>query len=162
MILSTRLEKYEIKEKMFMEMLSAFAGYAVLGSILSAIFAILHIIGVWNVFKKAGEPGWKAIIPFYNTYTLYKISWSPMWFWISLMGTLLGVALLSFATVTVCVVIGAIIELVVFVVRFVAIYRLCLSFGWGVGKYILTILFAPIMLMVMGFDKSVYAGPITN
>lgn len=145
-----------------MEMLSAISNYILIFVIVSLIMTILHVIGIWNVFKKAGEPGWKSIIPFYNTYTLYKISWNPMWFWLVLLGGLIGAGLLSFATVTVCVILGALVELFAFVVRFVMYYRLCLSFGWGVGKYILTILFAPIMFMVMGFGKSVYVGPITN
>ena len=145
-----------------MEMLSVISNYILIFVIVSLIMTILHVIGIWNVFKKAGEPGWKSIIPFYNTYTLYKISWNPMWFWLVLLGGLIGAGLLSFATVTVCVILGALVELFAFVVRFVMYYRLCLSFGWGVGKYILTILFAPIMLMVMGFGKSVYVGPITN
>ena len=145
-----------------MEMLSVISNYILIFVIVSLIMTILHVIGIWNVFKKAGEPGWKSIIPFYNTYTLYKISWNPMWFWLVLLGGLIGAGLLSFATVTVCVILGALVELFAFVVRFVMYYRLCLSFGWGVGKYILTILFAPIMFMVMGFGKSVYVGPITN
>ena len=145
-----------------MEMLSVISNYILFASIFSLIIMILHIIGVWNVFKKAGEPGWKSIIPFYNTYILYKISWNPMWFWLVLLGGLIGAGLLSFATVTVCVILGALIELFTIIVRLVMYYRLCLSFGWGVGKYLLTILFAPIMFMVMGFGKSVYVGPITN
>ena len=145
-----------------MEMLSVISNYILFASIFSLIMMILHIIGVWNVFKKAGEPGWKSIIPFYNTYILYKISWNPMWFWLVLLGGLIGAGLLSFATVTVCVILGALIELFTIIVRFVMYYRLCLAFGWGVGRYILTILFAPIMFMVMGLGKSVYAGPITN
>lgn len=145
-----------------MEMLSVISNYILFASIFSLIIMILHIIGVWNVFKKAGEPGWKSIIPFYNTYILYKISWNPMWFWLVLLGGLIGAGLLSFATVTVCVILGALIELFTIIVRLVMYYRLCLSFGWGVGKYILTILFAPIMFMVMGLGKSVYAGPVTN
>ena len=119
-----------------MEMLSVISNYILFASIFSLIMMILHIIGVWNVFKKAGEPGWKSIIPFYNTYILYKISWNPMWFWLVLLGGLIGAGLLSFATVTVCVILGALIELFTFIVRFVMYYRLCLAFGWGVGKYI--------------------------
>lgn len=143
-------------------MLEALAAYSVFFIILFVIIFVLHIVGVWNVFKKAGEPGWKAIIPFYNTYVLYKISWSPMWFWITLLGGCVSGALASFATVTVCVVLAAIIGLFVFVVRFVMVFKLCVSFGWGVGRYILMLLFPTIMFMVMGFDKSVYAGPIMD
>ena len=48
--------------------------------LLSVIFIVLlallvlQIIGMWRVFTKAGEKGWKAIIPFYNIAILYKIS----------------------------------------------------------------------------------------
>lgn len=30
---------------------------------------ILQVVAYWKIFEKAGEPGWKAIVPFYNTYT---------------------------------------------------------------------------------------------
>ena len=47
-----------------------------IGSILLVVSVILiiQIIGMWKVFVKAGEKGWKAIIPFYNIAILYKIS----------------------------------------------------------------------------------------
>ena len=38
------------------------------------VLLVLQIIGMWKVFTKAGEKGWKAIIPFYNMAILYKIS----------------------------------------------------------------------------------------
>ncbi len=31
------------------------------------------IVAMWKVFTKAGKPGWAAIIPFYNTYTLFDM-----------------------------------------------------------------------------------------
>ncbi len=27
---------------------------------------ILQVVAYWKIFEKAGEPGWKAIVPFYN------------------------------------------------------------------------------------------------
>ena len=36
---------------------------------------VLAIIGFWKMFEKAGEPGWKALIPIYNLYILFKIAW---------------------------------------------------------------------------------------
>ena len=33
-------------------------------------FIILIIVGLWKVFEKAGQPGWAAIVPFYNCYVL--------------------------------------------------------------------------------------------
>ncbi len=36
--------------------------------------AILQIIAMWKLFTKAGEKGWKSIIPIYNSVILFKIS----------------------------------------------------------------------------------------
>lgn len=58
-----------------------------------AIF-IFPIAGKWGVFKKAGEKGWKALIPFYETYTMLKIGGKkniiPL-FWVGTVMFLLGV-----------------------------------------------------------------------
>ena len=35
---------------------------------------VLGIVAKWFLFQKAGEPGWKAIIPFYNTYIECKLA----------------------------------------------------------------------------------------
>jgi len=43
------------------------------------IVGIFMIVVMWKLFVKAGQPGWAAIIPFYNTYTLIKIAGKPGW-----------------------------------------------------------------------------------
>ena len=35
--------------------------------------SVVAIISWWKLFEKAGEKGWKALVPFYSTYTLFKI-----------------------------------------------------------------------------------------
>ena len=54
------------------------------GNFLRLACAILTIIGMWNMFNKAGEPGWGAIIPYYNKYLLYKIADMKKLFWLYL------------------------------------------------------------------------------
>ena len=34
---------------------------------------------IWIIFEKAGEEGWKAIIPFYNAYILFRIAGQSGW-----------------------------------------------------------------------------------
>lgn len=53
---------------------SAMTILAVMGIIALVIF-ILQIVAKWKIFTKADEHGWAALIPFYNTYVLYKITW---------------------------------------------------------------------------------------
>jgi hypothetical protein len=49
----------------------------------AVIVGVLGIIAFWRVFQKAGQSGWKAIIPIYNLYILLKIVGRPGW-WIIL------------------------------------------------------------------------------
>jgi hypothetical protein len=43
------------------------------------IISIFYIFTIWKVFTKAGQAGWKAIIPIYNTWTLFEIAGKPGW-----------------------------------------------------------------------------------
>lgn len=38
------------------------------------ILAVLQIVVWWRLFEKAGEAGWKSIIPIYNLWTTFKIA----------------------------------------------------------------------------------------
>lgn len=59
------------------------------GSLLSLAWSVLPIIGMWLVFEKAGTAGWKAIIPFYNMYTMFKLGERKKYFVTYLIGSIL-------------------------------------------------------------------------
>lgn len=45
------------------------------------VIIVLMIASMWKTFTKAGEPGWAAIIPIYNSWILVKISGvGAIWF----------------------------------------------------------------------------------
>jgi len=48
------------------------------------VLAAIVVAGMWATFKKAGEPGWAAIVPIYNTYLLVKIG-DNAWWWLLLL-----------------------------------------------------------------------------
>lgn len=48
-------------------------------SLFQFIIAIYFIVVGWMIFEKAGQAGWKVLIPFYNTYILLKIVGKPGW-----------------------------------------------------------------------------------
>ncbi len=54
-----------------------------LSSVIGLVVAVLIIAGLWQVFTKAGKPGWAAIIPVYNVYVLAKVAGRPGW-WVVL------------------------------------------------------------------------------
>ena len=45
---------------------------------------ILNVVAYWRIFTKAGEAGWKSLIPVYNTYVQYKLTWNTKMFFVSL------------------------------------------------------------------------------
>ena len=62
--------------------------FAILFSGVFLVFALILIaiivISLWKIFEKAGQEGWKAIIPIYNLYILTIIVGKP-WWWMLLM-----------------------------------------------------------------------------
>ncbi|MGI8583905.1 MAG: DUF5684 domain-containing protein [Chitinophagaceae bacterium] len=103
------------------------------------IILLIVIIAWWNIFEKAGQPGWKAIIPLYNAYILLKIVGKPDWW------------LLMFF-----------IPFVNFVFIIWTYNMLSKSFGkdeaFTVGLVLLGFIFFP----VLGFGGAMYLGPYGN
>ena len=48
-------------------------------SMASLAISVLLIVAMWKIFQKAGKPGWAAIVPFYNSYVMYEITWGSGW-----------------------------------------------------------------------------------
>ncbi len=58
------------------------AAMAIGGGLFSLVyfgFLILMVVAGWKIFEKAGVEGWKVLIPFYNTYTLFQIAGRNGW-----------------------------------------------------------------------------------
>ena len=109
------------------------AGAAVL-LIISLVIVIFMIAAVWNVFTKAGQPGWAVLIPIYNAYILLKIAGKPGW-WLLLM----------------------FIPLVNIVVGILALAGLSANFGKG-GAFVIGLLLLPfIFYAILGFGSAEYA-----
>ena len=60
-----------------------FVGMLVFWLAVTLILSLLSLISMWKLFRKAGQPGWKSIIPVYNMYVMLKISGCPGW-WLAL------------------------------------------------------------------------------
>lgn len=134
------------------------------------IVAIFTIIAYWIVYRKAGEKGWKCLIPFYNDYIFYKFSWNVKFFFIFLPFTLiyLGISIiqrwfidcffgnnLMIETLLILLFICLIAILVINIIKKV---KLAKSFGKGVLFTLGLIFFEPIFVMILAFGKSKYVG----
>ncbi len=132
---------------------------ALLGALASmmgivVVWGILTIIAFWKVFAKAGESGWKSLIPYYNAYILFKISWKPVMFWAYL--ALSVVLMLTTASVPV---LAGLCSVALFVLYVIAMIQLAKSFGKGVGFGVGLILLNTIFIMILAFGSAKYVGP---
>ncbi|PZS09220.1 MAG: signal peptidase I [Chloroflexi bacterium] len=120
---------------MFETLFASSGAGAALGFIVYAAVIILEIAGLWKVFTKAGEPGWAAIIPIYNTIVLLRIVGRPIWWFILLL-----------------------IPLVNIIVLIMVMFDLAKAFGKGAGYAIGLILLSFIFIPLLGFGDAQYQG----
>lgn len=130
------------------------AGYAALGGVvagmvtsvmlitmlISLAILVLTIIANWKIFTKAGQAGWKSIIPIYNMVILYKVAGiSPWWLllyltaFIPVVGTVISVGLTIYLMI-----------------------NLAKAFGKGSGFMVGLILLNTIFMMILAFGESEY------
>lgn len=102
---------------------------------LIVFLSILIILSLWKIFEKAGQGGWKCLIPFYNVYTKYKIIWGNGW-----------IALLL------------IIPVVSTILYFITAGKMARVFGKGFGFTLGLIFFPYIFQFVLGFGRAQYQG----
>lgn len=115
------------------------AAGAIVGLLILVIelgIAAAMIAGLWKLFVKAGQPGWAAIVPIYNTYVMTQIVGRPiLWF------------ILTF------------IPCVNFVAMVLIMIDLAKSFGKSTGYAIGMILLPFVFIPMLGFGDAQYSGP---
>ena len=115
--------------------------------------SVLMIIAQWKLFTKAGEPGWKSIIPFYGGYTFYRLTWTPAVFFVTIAISFLSMLFTRVPAVTVILGIAAII---ISIISFVYTAHAYGKYGGFVaGMIFLPFIFFPIL----AFGDSQYIGP---
>jgi hypothetical protein len=98
-------------------------------------YTLFIIVASWVLNVKAGEPGWAAIIPIYNTYVLDTIAGKPGW-WLILW----------------------FIPFVNFVVAILVLLAIAEKFGKGVGYGLGLVFLGFIFLPLLAFGDAEYEG----
>ena len=119
---------------------SVLLGFLATYSVVILIIAIVNIVGMWKMFTKAGEAGWKSIIPIYNMVILFKIAGISPWF-------VLGYLLAAIPVVGAFIALG---------ITIYAMINLAKAFGKGGGFAVGLIIFSPIFYNILGFGKAEY------
>ena len=100
--------------------------------IISLLLSVLLIVSMWKIYKKAGKPGWAAIVPVYNIIVLLEIAELPLWY------------------------------LVLFIVPFANIYamfkiyiELAHKFGKSTGFGVASVFFSIVCFPILAFNKNI-------
>lgn len=132
---------YGANDAMFGGMFAgAVTGVLVVASIFSIVISILTIIANWKIFTKAGEAGWKCLIPIYNLVILFKIAGISPWLllvylatWIPIIGPLASLGITIYSMIS-----------------------LAKAFGKGGGFATGLILLNTIFIMILAFSDAKY------
>lgn len=124
--------------------------FLVILAVVGLITGIMTIIGLWKVFKKSGEDGWKAIVPVYNMYTLMTITgvktyWLLILIGASIIGSILPI--LSFITSIVGIYLGVIMAV-----------STAKSFGKDTGFAVGLFFLGPVFYLILGLGSATYQG----
>lgn len=118
---------------------NVFPGISAVVAVIGFSVCILSIVSIWMIFEKAAAPGWKSLIPIYNLYIFFKITWLNGWYF-----------LLMF------------IPIVNLIVGVVTTMKLAKVFDKGNWFTVGLILLGPIFFLILAFDKSRYIGGFGN
>ncbi|MFZ4399822.1 MAG: S26 family signal peptidase [Bacteroidales bacterium] len=107
-------------------------------AILTILFFILSIIGLWKLFEKAGYQGWMVLVPFYNFYIWLQIIKKPLWWYIFIIIPFINVF-----------------TIMLMIVELVKCFK-----KFGLGEQAISVLVPFFYLPYIGFNKTdVYVHP---
>ncbi len=144
--------EYDSLMTTFADQSSDIALMAVTMSVFMALLAIIvtilvfTIIANWKIFTKAGEAGWKSLIPIYSSVILYRIAGISPWLillyllvWLPVIGPLISLGLTIYLMI-----------------------NLANAFGKSTGFAVGLILLNTIFIMILAFGNSEYQLNLKN
>ena len=104
---------------------------------LGLALVFMTLASFWRIFNKAGEPGWKCLVPIYGAVVFHRIIGRPTW-WIVLL----------------CI------PFVNIIPSIMECFDLARVFGKGAGFGLGILLLGPLFFMVLAFGSAEYVGPL--
>ena len=101
--------------------------------LLGLAFAALMVAASWKIFSKAGEAGWKSIVPIYGAVVFLRIVGRP-WWWLLLL----------------------VIPIVNFIPSIILCIDLARAFGKGGGYAAGLMLLTPVFVLMLAFGDATY------
>lgn len=113
-----------------------------------------------KIFEKTGEKRWKAWIPFYNTFILFKLFWNAKWFWVLIGGyafiAIFGNIKVGNPLATIFAVLVVIVAIGIFVWRCILAYKIAQKFNKSIAWVIGLIFLSCVFYIILGFGSAEY------
>lgn len=162
------MSTYELNQMMNAAsgLMVSFGSY-IIAAVLSSVVLTFGIR--WFIFKKAGEKGWKALIPFYSDYINYKIAWDTR-IYVALLVAMVASFILGTVLGWISPALGSIISVILntavmgaqAIAGMILQFKMARAFGrndyFAVGLYFLGSVFSAIL----AFGDAQYKGPIKD
>jgi len=138
---------------------NVFTGATVVGWVIGIILLLVFLAMIrWKIFVKAGEKGWKSLIPIYGTYTEYKLVWDGKWYWFQFIAGLISGFAVGIPLIGPTLFFASLIFLTVF--RVILAMQESYAFNKGDGFAIGLMTFKFVFQILLAFDNDIkYVGP---
>ena len=137
------------------EILAILLAFGVIFLFVGLIILAAMVVAYWKIFEKAGEAGWKALIPIYNGHVMYKIAWKPIWFWIAIIVSVVD-QIMWFSGEPALMALSWVLTIFLIVISILFYVNLAKVFGKGAGFTVGLIFLPLIFLLILAFDSSEY------
>ncbi|HEY2954486.1 MAG TPA: DUF5684 domain-containing protein [Candidatus Eisenbacteria bacterium] len=104
-------------------------------ALVALAFLVLMVAASWKIFSKAGEAGWKSLVPIYGAVVFLRIVGRP-WWWLALL----------------------LIPIVNIIPSIIICIDLARAFGKGGGFAAGLMLLTPVFLLLLAFGDAQYGG----
>lgn len=137
----------------------ALSGLTIAGYVIMFILLWLFIASIrWKMFTKAGEKGWKSLIPFYADYVEYRIAWETKWFWYTLGVSILEGISIFIPLIGPTIFAGSIIFLMV--IKVIYSMQIAKAYGQDNGFAIGLMIFGTVFRIFLAYNRDIeYVGP---
>jgi len=123
----------------------------------SILTQVLYFVFYIKIFEKAGQAKWKAVVPVYNEFILWKIGWNKLWFIVYLVISLGGAALpLAIHNIEASLAIYVASFIAYTLIRIFFCINLSKSFGKSYWMALVLILFPLVGLAILSLGASLW------
>jgi len=137
-------------------------GIFIATAVIAAVIIILITIAEWKILTKAGEKGWKSLIPFYSIFVSHHIvGMAHIWFILEMIIWFIETVIAAFVEFPEWFELSFMVLTLVFtlVSEIIHINKMCKCFGKDTGFKIGMIFLPYIFSMIIAFGSAKYTHP---